>query len=205
MSDEGTNMRSREKGDSLFTMIPLERWNVERRSTFRARVHGELGPADSVRPSIRHEERKLRRTFHRLWNADQRRGDLLARTHDGKDARVSSWPEGVHPTPGCPALSVAAWHTTRVYRGRFPVTETCFLVVRTSDLAVADPGTSLRLTMELEQKFVKECTPKDFGLLTTWAVTSHGFRAEPKSGMCSSRTRRAASLGCGSGIPCASA
>ena len=37
MSDEGANMRSREKGDSLFTMIPLERWNVERRSTDRSK------------------------------------------------------------------------------------------------------------------------------------------------------------------------
>src|SRR5436305_6999658 len=116
-------MRSREKGDSLFTMIPLERWNVERRSTSQEQEYGELGPADSVRSPIRHEERKLRRTFHRLWNAAQRRGDLLARTHDGKDARVSSWPEGVHPTPGCPAEVLASWHEKRVFREPRPRTD----------------------------------------------------------------------------------
>jgi len=33
-------MRSREKGDSLFTMIPLERWNVERRSTDSSKSTG---------------------------------------------------------------------------------------------------------------------------------------------------------------------
>src|SRR5436309_15339757 len=89
-------MRSREKGDSLFTMIPLERWNVERRSTSQQQEYGELGPADSVRPPIRHEERKLRRTFHRLWNAEERCGDLLARTPAKENSRVSSRREGVH-------------------------------------------------------------------------------------------------------------
>ncbi len=36
--------RSREKGASLFLMIPLERWNVEREGHFRGGVkEGKLG------------------------------------------------------------------------------------------------------------------------------------------------------------------
>ena len=97
----GGHMRSREKGDSLFTMIPLERWNVERRSTFRARVHGELGPADSVRPSIRHEERKLRRRS--TDSGTQRRGVVtcwhghtMGKTRGcPADSRVSTRRQGV--------------------------------------------------------------------------------------------------------------
>ena len=65
----GWTLRSREKGASLFTMIPLERWNVERETLSAARVHREEVPADSVRSPIRHEERKLRRRSTDLWNA----------------------------------------------------------------------------------------------------------------------------------------
>src|SRR5215468_7664467 len=42
----------------------------------------------------------------------------------------------------------------------------------------------------------------EFGSLMTWAVTSHGLRAEPNSGMRASRIARTAGLGCGNGTSC---
>jgi hypothetical protein len=62
-------MRSREKGASLFNMIPLERWNVEREGHFLEQEYTrEAVPADSVRSPIRHLERKLRRRSTDLWD-----------------------------------------------------------------------------------------------------------------------------------------
>src|SRR6516165_1949127 len=42
---------------------------------------------------------------------------------------------------------------------------------------------------------------KEFGSLMTCAVTSHGLRAAPNSGMRASRTACTAGFGCGSGTP----
>src|SRR5215472_14582899 len=46
---------------------------------------------------------------------------------------------------------------------------------------------------------------REFGSLMTWAVTSHGLRAAPNSGMRASRIARTCAFGWGSGTPCCSA
>ena len=48
----GGPTRSREKGASLFTMIPLERWNVERRDIFLAKEKGMDDSSTSSRSPI---------------------------------------------------------------------------------------------------------------------------------------------------------
>ena len=75
----GFALRSREKGASLFTMIPLERWNVERRDTFLVKVKGRELEQPSSRSPIRQMEHGQTDTFHRLWNAVAEHGDLLER------------------------------------------------------------------------------------------------------------------------------
>jgi hypothetical protein len=64
--------RSREKGASLFTMIPLERWNVEREGHFCGKRTMNWMEQPIVRSPIRCVERKLRRRATDLWNVVKR-------------------------------------------------------------------------------------------------------------------------------------
>src|SRR5436305_13019800 len=102
MSDEGANMRSRRKGDSLFTMIPLERWNVERRSTSQQQERRMIGASRSSRPPKapwnwrQNRDVPVLRSMERKY-IPARRGPPLARTH-GRTIGL----EGVQLNRGCP-------------------------------------------------------------------------------------------------------
>jgi|SRR5271155_5613175 len=92
-------MRSREKGDSLFTMIPLERWNVEREDHFTAVRVGRIGASLFSTISYSPRGTEVKTTFHRpLERSVGRCGDLVARGNAGcvQLSRVCSAAGRVH-------------------------------------------------------------------------------------------------------------
>jgi hypothetical protein len=84
-------MRSREKGASLFTMIPLERWNVERRDTDSRKSEKRKAGTASSRSPIRQLEHGGDDYVPPIWNAVEELNTLATAGTDHlgrKDASV---------------------------------------------------------------------------------------------------------------------
>src|SRR5436305_11661648 len=131
MSDEGANMRSRRKGDSLFTMIPLERWNVERRSTSQHQERRMIGASRSSRPPKTPWNRRQNRDVPVLRSMERKYIPARRGAHAGTDQSttvggegVQLRSEGVHPPQWCPAeVRASGTLVERVFRELFPATD----------------------------------------------------------------------------------
>src|SRR5436305_9169719 len=126
MSDEGANMRSRRKGDSLFTMIPLERWNVERRSTSQQQERRMIGASRSSLPHKTPWNWRQNRDVPVLRSMERKYIPARRGAHAGTDQSttvggegVQLKVEGVHLSRRCPA-EVERLGTRRAYIGRPP-------------------------------------------------------------------------------------